>query len=98
MTRAQASPGVKVRLPSAFQEATRGRRQARVSGHTVGEALAALVARYPALRPRLRSESGALRPFVLVFLNSEDIRSQQGEETALRDGDELSIVPAIEGG
>jgi molybdopterin synthase sulfur carrier subunit len=33
-----------------------------------------------------------------VFLNSEDIRSQQGEETALRDGDELSIVPAIEGG
>jgi len=76
----------------------RGQRRVRVPGKTVGDVIGALVARYPRLGPRLRSEGGALRPFVLVFLNSQDIRALQGEKTAVHAGDELAFVQALEGG
>lgn len=91
-------PGVEVNLPASFEDVTGGRRRARVRGETVGAALSALEQRHPGLRPLLRTESGELRPFILVFVNSEDIRSRQGEQTPLRDGDTLAIVPAVEGG
>jgi len=77
---------------------TGGRRRERLTGSTVGEVLAALESRHPALRSLLRNEAGQLRPFVLVFLNSEDIRAGQGERTPVRDGDVLAIVPAVDGG
>lgn len=91
-------PRIEVRLPASFAGAAGGRRRLRVTGDRVGEALAALERRHPEIRALLRTESGELRPFVLIFLNSEDIRSRQGEETPLRAGDRLAIVPAVEGG
>jgi molybdopterin converting factor small subunit len=94
----KAAPTVTVHLPASFAKAASSRRRLSVAGNTVGEALSALTARHPGLRPRLRTEAGQLRPFVLVFLNSEDIRSKEGEQTPVCDGDKLDIVPAAEGG
>ena len=87
-----------VQLPPSFDELTGGRRREQLRGRTVGEVLAALEARYPALRARLRNETGQLLTLALVFLNSEDIRSMQGEQTPVRAGDSIAIVPAVDGG
>ena len=54
--------------------------------------------RYPAIKGRLRDESGALRRFVNLYVNGEDVRFQNGINTSLKSGDELSIVPAVAGG
>ncbi len=67
-------------------------------GATVGEAVANIAGRYPALAPRLRDEAGNPYPFVTFYLNDEDIRFQGGFDAPLADGDELTIVPAIAGG
>jgi molybdopterin synthase sulfur carrier subunit len=57
-----------------------------------------LETRYPAIRGRLRDESGALRRFVNLYVNGEDVRFKEGLETSLNAGDELSIIPAVAGG
>jgi len=69
-----------------------------VQGSTVGEAMNALVARHPELRKHLYTDDGKLRAFVNLYLNDEDIRYLQKEATALKDGDNISIVPSIAGG
>jgi sulfur-carrier protein len=60
--------------------------------------IAELETRYPAIRGRLRDESGALRRFVNLYVNGEDVRFKEGLGTSLSAGDELSIVPAVAGG
>ncbi|MDP3947898.1 MAG: MoaD family protein [bacterium] len=57
-----------------------------------------LEAKYPGIKERICDESGKIRRFVNVFVNQEDIRFLKGEETAVKDGDEISIIPAIAGG
>ena len=69
-----------------------------VQGSTVGEAMNALVAQHPDLRKHLYTEDGKLRAFVNLYVNDEDIRYLQKEATALKDGDNISIVPSIAGG
>ncbi len=69
-----------------------------VQGSTVGEAMNALVAQHPELRKHLYTEDGKLRAFVNLYLNDEDIRYLEKEATALKDGDNISIVPSIAGG
>ena len=69
-----------------------------VPGATVGEAMNALVAQHPELRKHLYTDEGKLRAFVNLYLNDEDIRYLQKEATALKDGDNISIVPSIAGG
>jgi len=69
-----------------------------VQGSTVGEAMNALIAQHPELRKHLYTEDGKLRAFVNLYLNDEDIRYLQKEATALKDGDNISIVPSIAGG
>jgi molybdopterin synthase sulfur carrier subunit len=68
------------------------------SGGTVGEIVADIAQRYPALAPRLRETSGEPYPFVTFYLNDEDIRFKGGFDATVRDGDELTVVPAIAGG
>ena len=68
------------------------------SGGTVGEIVADIAQRYPALAPRLREASGEPYPFVTFYLNDEDIRFRGGFNATVRDGDELTVVPAIAGG
>lgn len=69
-----------------------------MEGSTVKEVIEQLEAKFPGIQERLYDEEGKLRRFINIYVNSEDIRSQQGEETAVKDGDEISIVPAIAGG
>ena len=69
-----------------------------VSAGTVGGAITELQSRYPGIKERLVDESGAVRRFVNVYVNEEDIRFLQNQQTPLKDGDELSIIPAIAGG
>jgi molybdopterin converting factor small subunit len=67
-------------------------------GETVGAVVADVAARYPALAPRLRDDTGEPYPFVTFYLNDEDIRFHGGFEAPVQDGDELTVVPAIAGG
>ena len=66
--------------------------------HTIGEALNDLTGRYPSLRKHLLDENGALRSFVNLFVNGENIRQLNGVNTRITPGDKLAIIPAIAGG
>jgi MoaD family protein len=69
-----------------------------VNAATIGGAIAELQARFPGIKERLVDETGGIRRFVNVYVNEEDIRFLQNQETALKEGDEVSIIPAIAGG
>ena len=71
---------------------------AEVKGSTIGEALVELQTRFPGIQERLVDEKGEVRRFVNVYVNEEDIRFLKNRETPLKDGDEISIIPAIAGG
>jgi molybdopterin converting factor small subunit len=68
------------------------------TGATVGDLVADVAARYPALGERLRDANGQPYPFVTFYLNDEDIRFRGGFAAPLADGDEVTVVPAIAGG
>jgi sulfur-carrier protein len=89
---------VTVLVPTPLQKLTNGQPEVKADGATIGDVVASLEASFPGIKERLCDANGKLRRFVNVYLNSEDIRFQQNEETAVRDGDEVSIVPAIAGG
>ncbi len=89
---------VTIAIPTALRPFTEKQASVSVDAATVGEAIKDLTARHEALGKHLLDEKGALRNFVNVYLNDEDIRSLKGPETPLKDGDELLIVPAIAGG
>ncbi|MBI1371995.1 MAG: molybdopterin synthase sulfur carrier subunit [Phycisphaera sp.] len=89
---------VTVRIPTPLRKFTDDNETVSAEGGTVQEAIVSLQSQYPALKERLCDDSGNLRKFVNVFLNDEDIRFQDGPATAVKDGDELSIIPAIAGG
>lgn len=73
-------------------------REIAASGATVGDVVADVAQRYPALAPRLRDEAGNPYPFVTFYLNDEDIRFHGGFQAPVNEGDELAVVPAIAGG
>ncbi len=89
---------VKVIIPTPLRQYTGKQDAVEIEGKTVGEALAALTARYPDLRKHLYTEDGKLRSFVNVYLGEEDIRYLEKDQTPLGEDDTLSIVPSIAGG
>jgi molybdopterin synthase sulfur carrier subunit len=89
---------VRVRIPTPLRAATDGAAELQSEAATVGGLIAELEERYPGIRGRLRDDSGALRRFVNLYVNGEDVRFRDGLETSLASGDELSIVPAVAGG
>jgi sulfur-carrier protein len=89
---------VRVRIPTPLRSATDGVAEVTSDAATVGTAISELETRWPAIRGRLRDESGAVRRFVNLYVNGEDVRFSNGLETMLKSGDELSIVPAVAGG
>lgn len=89
---------VKVLIPTPLQKLTGGLGEVSAEGGTVGDVLANLETQFPGIRERLCDESGRLRRFVNVYVNNEDIRFQENEATPVKDGDELSVIPAIAGG
>jgi MoaD family protein len=88
---------VTVKIPTQLRAATDGESEIEVEGATVGEALDALFDEHDGLRERI-TEDGDLRRFVNVFVSGEDIRFQDGLETPISDGDEVTILPAVAGG
>lgn len=89
---------VRIRIPTPFRRHTGNQVNVEVEGRTVAEALAALFVQAPGLRAQLLDDHGAVRRFVNLYVNGEDIRYLEGQDTPLRDRDELAIVPAIAGG
>ena len=89
---------VLVLIPTPLQKFTADEASAEVEASSVDGLLQALEGRYPGILGRLCDESGKLRRFLNVYVNSEDIRFLQNQETLLKDGDEVSIVPAVAGG
>ena len=90
--------GIKVRIPTPLQGLTQNQEEVSASGKTISELILSLEKSYPGLRERICDEQGKLRRFVNVYVNEEDIRFLKGEATPLKEGDEVSIIPAIAGG
>ena len=88
----------KIHIPTPLRQYAGKQPAVDVKGATVAEALAGLVSQHPDLRRHLYTEDGKLRAFVNVYLNDEDVRYMQKEATAVKDGDDISIVPSIAGG
>ena len=88
---------IKVRIPTPLQKLT-GQGEVQVQPGNIKDMIAQLEKNFPGMKDRICDESGKIRRFVNVYLNEEDIRFLNQEETQLKDGDEISIVPAIAGG
>ena len=88
---------VKVRIPTPLQRLTQGKEEVEGSVGTIISLVNDLDQKYPGLGERI-SEGGKLRRFVNIYVNEEDVRFLKNEETVVKDGDEVSIVPAIAGG
>ena len=89
---------VTVKLPTQLRAAAGNATEAQVEGGTVGEALQSLYEQHAELRERIADDGGALRRFVNVYIGGEDIRFLDGLETPVKDGDEVTILPAVAGG
>ena len=87
-----------VRIPTPLRKLTNDAEIVEVDAATIGAAILELQAKYPGFKERLMDEAGEVRRFVNVYVNEEDIRFLQNQQTPLKDGDEISIIPAIAGG
>lgn len=88
---------VEVRIPTILRPYTGGEKLVTASGDSLGAVVSDLDAHYPGIGERLLDESG-LRRFVNIYLNDEDVRFLSGLETAVSDGDSITILPAVAGG
>jgi len=89
---------IKVRIPTPLRPLTKGQGEVEAQANNIASMIETLNNAHPGFKDRLCDESGELRRFVNIYVNEEDIRFLKGKETALNDGDEVSIVPAIAGG
>src|ERR671917_1345686 len=87
-----------IQIPTPLRPFTDKKESVEVNGATVGELLADLTKKYDGLRKHLYADDGRLRNFVNIYLNDEDIRYLQREQTPVKPGDALSIVPSVAGG
>ncbi|MFF4410569.1 MoaD/ThiS family protein [Streptomyces sp. NPDC001404] len=89
---------IEVRIPTILRTYTDGAKAVEGSGGTLDELFKDLDSRHAGIRERLVDEAGALRRFVNVYLNDEDVRFLSGLATELGDGDSVTILPAVAGG
>tara|TARA_B110000263_G_scaffold188750_1_gene166377 strand:- start:234 stop:512 length:279 start_codon:yes stop_codon:yes gene_type:complete len=89
---------IEVRIPAPLRKVTNGADKVNVEAGNLAAVIGALNDAYPGIKDRLCDESGALRNFVNVYINGEDIRFLDGLDTLTKSGDEISIVPAVAGG
>ena len=87
-----------VRIPTPLRAMTKGEAEVHMEADTIGGVIDDLERRYPGLRDKIVEENGQIRRFVNIYVNQEDIRFLDGDRTALKQGDEVAIVPAIAGG
>ena len=89
---------VTVNIPTPLRRLTGGQSKVQASGTTVLEVIKDLEARFPGFRDRLLDENGELKRFINIYVNEDEIRTLQGKETPVAEGDRISIVPAMAGG
>jgi sulfur-carrier protein len=87
-----------IRIPSPLRAYTGGKSEVPVSGPTVSQAMDALIALHPTIRPHILQDNGSLRPFVNLFKGEENINNLQGLDTPLSETDRLVLIPSIAGG
>lgn len=87
-----------VRIPTPLRKYTQGQEEVTIAASNVRELIDSLEAQHPGIRERICDDKGAVRRFVNIFVADEDIRFLDNLDTAVKDGDEVSIVPAIAGG
>ena len=89
---------VRVRVPTPLRRFTGGADEISVSGATIAAVVEDLEQHHPGIKERICDDEGKVRRFVNIFVNGDDIRFLSNLDTAVKDGDEVSIVPAIAGG
>ncbi len=89
---------INVRIPQPLRNLTSNQSVVTAVGASLADAIAHLEAAFPGMRERMLDDGGQLRRFVNVYVNGDDVRFMDGLATALKDGDEVSIVPAVAGG
>ena len=89
---------VLVRIPTPLRTLTKGSAEVQAKGATVDDLVQDLERQFSGLRERIMDDKGELRRFVNIYVNEEDVRFLEGKKTALKEGDTVSIVPAIAGG
>jgi molybdopterin synthase sulfur carrier subunit len=87
-----------VKIPTPLRSYTQNQSELSVTGATVGEVLKNLDKSYPGIGGRLIDEKGGVRRYVNIFYNGDDIRFLKELETPVKEGDQISIIPAIAGG
>jgi len=87
-----------IRIPTPLRKLTNNQEEVSATGATLGAVLDELNAAFPGLGERIVDENGAIRRFVNIFVNDEDVRFLQEKETPIKEADVVSIVPAIAGG
>lgn len=89
---------VVVRIPTPLRAMTKGAAEVRAEAETIGGVIEDLDRQFPGLRDRILDEGGQIRRFINIYVNQEDVRFLDGDRTAVKANDEVSIVPAIAGG
>ena len=88
----------KVRIPTPLRKLTDDQESIEIESNTIGGAIDELEGKFPGIKERLVDEDGEIRRFVNVYVNEEDIRFLENQDTPLKEGDDISIIPAIAGG
>lgn len=89
---------VEVRLPTVLRSQAGGRSSVSMDGSTVGEVIQSLVSAHPGMTEQVLNPDGSLHKFVNIYVNDDDVRYLSALDTPVKDGDEVSILPAVAGG
>ena len=89
---------IKVRIPTPLMKLTDNQSEVSAEGKTISDIIDNLENQFNGIKDRICEENGAPRRFINIYINEEDIRFLEGEKTTVKDGDEISIIPAIAGG
>ena len=89
---------IKVRIPTPLMKLTDNQSEVSAKGETISDIINNLESQFNGIKDRICEENGAPRRFINIYINEEDIRFLEGEKTTVKDGDEISIIPAIAGG
>ena len=89
---------IKVRIPTPLMKLTDNQSEVSAKGETISDIINNLESQFNGIKDRICEENGSPRRFINIYVNEEDIRFLEGEMTAVKEGDEISIIPAIAGG
>lgn len=89
---------VKIRIPTPLKKLTNNQAEISLEGRTILEIIDNFEREYPGIKERIVDENNEIRRFVNIYLNGEDVRFLDEKETEVKDGDEISIIPAVAGG